>query len=148
MRTQDDRDRVLVSMARGDEVPAQLAQFCAQRDFPHASIEGIGAIEGVTVGAYDFEGRVYREQKLEGGWEVLAFNGNFSWIQGQPMLHTHVTLADLDGHLRGGHLFAATVHVTLELILRPGRVRIERAQDDATGLNLWQLDPQLDPEDS
>ena len=55
------------------------------------------------------------------------------------MLHTHVTLADLDGHVRGGHLFAATVHVTLELVLWPGRVRIERGLDDATGLKLWKL---------
>jgi predicted DNA-binding protein with PD1-like motif len=55
------------------------------------------------------------------------------------MLHTHVTLADLDGHVRGGHLFAATVHVTLELVLWPGRARIERGMDEATGLNLWKL---------
>lgn len=139
MKTTDDQDRVLVSLARGEEVPQQLAQFCAGRGFPHAAIEGIGAIEGITIGAYDLENRVYRKHELEGGWEVLAFNGNFGWISGEPMLHTHVTLADLDGHVRGGHLFAATVHVTLELVLWPGRARIERGLDDATGLNLWKL---------
>ena len=50
------------------------------------------------------------------------------------------TLADLNGHVRGGHLFAATVHVTLELVLHPGEARLERAPDDETGLNLWKLD--------
>lgn len=139
MKTVDDQDRFLVSLARGEEVPQQLARFCAERQFPHATIEGIGAIEGVTIGAYDLENRIYRKHELEGGWEVLAFNGNFGWISHEPMMHTHVTLADLDGHVRGGHLFAATVHVTLELILWPGRVRTDRGMDDATGLNLWKL---------
>ena len=139
MKTLDDQDRVLISLSRGEEVPQQLARFCAEREFPHATIEGIGAIEGVTVGAYDLNERVYRKHQLEAGWEVLAFNGNFGWIKGEPMLHTHVTLADLDGRVRGGHLFAATVHVTLELVLWPGRVRIDRYMDDATGLNLWKL---------
>jgi predicted DNA-binding protein with PD1-like motif len=139
VKTVDDQDRVLVSLARGEEVPQQLSTFCADRGFAHATIEGIGAIEGVTIGAYDIENRVYQKHQLDGGWEVLAFNGNFGWISDEPMLHTHVTLANLDGHVRGGHLFAATVHVTLELILRPGRVRIDRAMDDATDLNLWKL---------
>jgi len=139
MKTTDDQDRVLVSLARGEEVPQQLANYCRDRGFDHATVEGIGAIEGVTIGAYDLEKRIYRKHVLDGGWEVLAFNGNFGWISGEPMLHTHVTLADLDGHVRGGHLFAATVHVTLELVLWPGRVRLERGMDEATGLNLWKL---------
>ncbi len=139
MRSLDDGDHVLVSLARGEEVVGQLTRFCHDRGFPHAGIEGIGAIEGVTIGAYDLEQRIYRKQELAGGWEVLGFNGNFSWISGEPMLHTHVTLADLDGRVRGGHLFAAVVHVTLELILRPGQIRIDRAADEDTGLNLWKL---------
>ena len=139
MKIVEDQDRVLISLARGEEVPQQLARFCAERHYPHATVEGIGAVEAITIGAYDLEKRVYRKHELEGGWEVLAFNGNFGWIEREPMLHTHVTLADLDGHVRGGHLFAATVHVTLELVLWPGRVRIERGMNEATGLNLWKL---------
>jgi len=139
VRAIDDQDRVLVSLARGEEVPQQLARFCLERGFPHATIEGIGAIEGIMIGAYDLEQRVYRKHRLEGGWEVLAFNGNFGWIGEEPLLHTHVTLADLDGQVRGGHLFAATVHVTLELVLWPGRHRIQRGRDEATGLNLWKI---------
>lgn len=133
-------DHILVSLARGEEVPGQLARFCAGRGFGHATVAGIGAIEGVVIGAYDLGARVYRRHELEGGYEVLAFNGNFSWINGEAMLHTHVTLADLDGQVRGGHLFAARVHVTLELVFRPGSYRVERGPDDATGLNLWNLD--------
>jgi predicted DNA-binding protein with PD1-like motif len=140
VRAVDDGDRVLVSLSRGEEVVGQLTRFCHDRGFPQAGIEGIGAIEGITIGAYDLERRVYRKQELAHGWEVLGFNGNFSWISGEPLLHTHVTLADLDGQVRGGHLFAATVHITLELILRPGKVRVERGLDKACGLNLWQLD--------
>lgn len=139
MQTLEDRDRVLVSFSRGEEVCTQLTRFCAARGFGHATLEGIGALEGVTIGAYDIARRAYRRQELEGGWELLAFNGNFGWVSGEPMLHAHVMLADLGGHVRGGHLFAATVHVTLELVLCPGTARLERSFDEVTGLNLWHL---------
>ena len=46
---------------------------------------------------------------------------------------------DLDGHLCGGHLFAGTVHVTLELTLWPGQHRLQRGLDQEVGLPLWQL---------
>lgn len=140
MQTLEDRDGILVGFARGEEVPGQLTRFCAARGFGHVTIEGIGALEQITIGAYDLERRVYHKHELEGGWEVLAFNGNFGWISGEPMLHTHVTLADLEGRVRGGHLFSAVVHITLELVLRPGDARLERALDERVGLNLWNLE--------
>jgi predicted DNA-binding protein with PD1-like motif len=139
VQTVEDRDHILVSFSRSEEVPEQLTRFCAARGFGHAAVEGIGALEEITIGAYDLEARSYRKQELPGGWEVLAFNGNFSWVSGEPLLHAHVTLADLDGQVRGGHLFAGRVHVTLELVLRPGKARVERALDERVGLKLWRL---------
>lgn len=145
MRSLDQRDRVLLSLARGEHVNESITQFCAERQIPHAVVMGIGAIEGIVIGAYDLQARAYVKRELQGGWEVLALNGNFGWASGQPVLHAHATLSDLQCNVLGGHLFSAVVHVTLEVVLLPGTVPLERGPDAATGLTLWQLPHEVGP---
>lgn len=139
MRTQSSSDHFLLSLARGEDVIASIVKACVDRAVGHAWIQAIGAIEQVTIGAYDLEKRVYTRETLGGGWEVLSLNGNFGWADGEPMLHPHVMLSDLDNRTRGGHLFAATVHVTLEVAVFTGPERLERTFDDGVGLKLWNL---------
>ena len=139
MRVQQLDDRILVSLARGDDVNASITKALVDRGVGHAWVQAIGAIERVTIGAYDLERREYLREELEGAWEVLSINGNFGWADGEPVLHVHATLSDMQNRTRGGHLFGATVHVTLEVVAFPSDVRIERAFDDGVGLKLWNL---------
>ena len=134
-----DPDRLLLRLDRGEDVLASITGVVREHDLPHCVVQGIGAIESIEIGAYELDRRVYRRHHLDGGWEVLSLSGNVGWADGQPMPHLHVVLGDLDGHLRGGHLFAGTVHVTLELTLWPGQHRLQRGLDREVGLPLWQL---------
>lgn len=145
MRSLDQRDRILLSLARGENVTESILSFCAERQIPHAVVTAIGAIEDIEIGAYDLEARAYVKRELVGGWEVLALNGNFGWADGQPVLHVHATLSDLQCNVLGGHLFHAKVHVTLEVVLFPGTVPLQRGFDEATGLKLWQLPNEVGP---
>ena len=139
MRSLTSTDHFLLSLARGEDVLDGIVRACVDRDVGHAWIQAIGAIEQVTIGAYDLERRTYLREELEGGWEVLSLNGNFGWADDGPVLHPHVMLSDLHNHTRGGHLFAAKVHVTLEVAVFTGPERLQRAQDDTVGLKLWNL---------
>ncbi len=60
-------------------------------------------------------------------------------MEGKPFLHMHVTLADENFQLLGGHLSEAEIGVTGELILEPfdGVLEIKIIQE--TGLNLLVL---------
>jgi uncharacterized protein len=65
--------------------------------------------------------------------------GNISLKDGEPFVHAHAVLSDDEGKVRGGHLlggtiFAAEVHVT-ELL---GET-LARRLDNVTGLSLWDL---------
>lgn len=139
MRVQPSSDHFLLSLARGEDVLDGIVRACVARDVGHAWIQGIGAIEQVTIGAYDLERRTYLREDLDGGWELLSLNGNFGWADGEPVLHPHVMISDMQNHSRGGHLFAARVHVTLEVVVFTGAERLERAHDEAVGLKLWNL---------
>lgn len=145
MRSLDQRDRILLSLARGESVNESITNFCAERRIPHAIVTGIGAIEDVVIGAYDLHARTYLKRELQGGWEVLALNGNFGWAERTPVLHVHATLSDMQCNVLGGHLFSARVHVTLEVALLVGTVPLHRAEDTATGLKLWSLPQEVGP---
>jgi predicted DNA-binding protein with PD1-like motif len=132
-------DRWLLRLDRGEDVLAILRAFARSHAIGHASISGIGAIEAVTLGAYDLERREYLTRKLEGGFEVLSLSGNLAWIDDEPFPHIHVVLGDRNGECVGGHLFEGTVHITLELFVHPSRERVTRGVDDATGLKVWRL---------
>jgi hypothetical protein len=55
-------------------------------------------------------------------------------------VHAHVFLGTRDGAARGGHLLAATVRPTLEVIVEESPSALRRRIDDATGLPLIDLD--------
>ena len=139
MRVQSSSDHFLLSLVRGDDVVDGIVQACVARSVGHAWIQGMGAIEQVALGAFDLENRRYVREDLDGGWELLSLNANFGWADGAPVLHPHVVISDMQNRTRGGHLFAAKVHVTLEVIVWTGEERLERAMHDGIGLKLWNL---------
>lgn len=145
MRVLDDRDRVLLRLFRGEEVVGSLQAFAQERQIPHALVNAIGAVEDVVLGAYDLSAREYRRRPLAGDWEVISLMGNLGWVDGDAFLHAHAMLGDLECNVVGGHLFQATVHVTMEVVLWTGDAVLERAHDENVGLKLWRLPSEAGP---
>ena len=100
MRIQAASNHFLLSLARGDDVNASITKALVEREVGHAWIQAIGAVEAVTIGAYDLERREYLREELDGPWEVLSIHGNFGWADGEPVLHVHATLSDLQNQVR------------------------------------------------
>jgi predicted DNA-binding protein with PD1-like motif len=145
MRFLEERDRVLLRLFRGEEVVSSLQDFAQERRIPHAVVNGIGAIEDVTIGAYDLSAGKYRRRTLEGDWEVISLMGNLGWANDLAFLHAHAMLGDLHCNVLGGHLFQATVHVTMEVVLWTGTLTLQRTHDEEVGLKLWNLPNEAGP---
>ncbi|MFH1609494.1 MAG: DUF296 domain-containing protein [Candidatus Bipolaricaulota bacterium] len=95
-------------------------------------IAGIGMLRDLVLGYWD--GEKYVEERVGEPVELLALQGNIGDQDGKPVVHAHVVAGHRDGQAVGGHLLAATVHNTVELILLPlPGVRMARRRD-ATGL--------------
>ena len=67
--------------------------------------------------------------------------GNISQMNGQVYLHLHINVAGDDYKTFGGHLLAARVSATAELIVQTFSVKAEHCYSDEIGLNLLSFQP-------
>lgn len=132
-------DRYVIRLMKGEEIITALAEFAARHEIEAAVVSGIGAVENITLGYFDPVKRDYLREELPDSHEVASMNGNLSMLDGKPTLHIHATLADRQHRPRAGHLFAARVSVTVEVVMTRLPGRMERRWEQEIGLNLLQL---------
>ena len=128
----------LLALERGEPVGPSVIDYCLNEGIWAASVSGIGAVEGVEIGAFDPARKIYDRVQPEGIFELIALNGNIAEDdEGMTVFHAHVTLGDGEGHAVSGHLFQATCAVTAELVILELDADLKRELDEATGLKLW-----------
>jgi uncharacterized protein len=125
---------------KGDEVIAELEAFARERAMTAARFTAIGAFSDVKLGYFDREQKDYLEIPLAEQVEVLSLLGDVAEKDGEPKVHAHVVIGGRDGGARGGHLLAAHVWPTLEVILEESPRHLRRKVDEETGLPLIALE--------
>jgi predicted DNA-binding protein with PD1-like motif len=123
----------------GDEIIAQLTTWCAQQQITTARLTGIGGFSTATVGWFDWKAREFRQIAIPEQVELLALNGDVAEQEGKAAVHAHVVLGTRDGTARGGHLIAAHVRPTVELIVDQVPAHLRRRYDPDSGLALIAL---------
>ena len=109
---------IFVRLDPGEELHASIQAVCRAEGVSGAAItSGIGRVREADVGYLDAD-EVYQRILLSPPGELLSMQGNVAVFEGEPFTHIHVVLSDDDHAVHGGHLFAATVHVTAEIHLR------------------------------
>jgi uncharacterized protein len=137
--TAGERIHVVV-LDSGEEAFATLTDIARKLSVPAASLTAIGAFEKATVGWFDLERRTYRKIEVQQQCEVLSAIGDVAvGDDGQPSLHLHVVLGLADGTTRGGHLLAATVRPTLEVVMTETPVLLRRTRRAELGIALIDL---------
>jgi hypothetical protein len=129
----------IIRLAIGEEIIATLARFVRERKVRSGRLHGIGAVKDTTLGCFDLARRRYRKRTFREDHELVTMSGNIAWLGREPVLHVHALLADDRLRTCGGHLFSGTVAVTVEVVLVPWPIRLERRADPETGLNLLAL---------
>lgn len=140
MRWRRDGRRFLGALEPGEEVVASILRFADEGDLQGAVFHGIGAVNHARVGFFQPDRKAYDVRELRENLEVVALMGNFAHADGDPFVHAHIVLGRADLSLIGGHLFEATVSVTLELALDPTQGRMERFHDPRFDLKLLRFD--------
>ncbi len=82
-----------------------------------------GMLRKIKMGYWD--GEKYLEHSFEEPMELLGISG-FIARDAEPFYHFHLTLADREGRVWGGHMMEAEVCNTLELFLIGTSLRIKR----------------------
>lgn len=139
MRSRAVAGGFLVRLDRGEEVIETLTVFAARRKIACAFLQGIGAVEKTEIGYFDLARKRYRRRAVSPVAEVVGFGGNISILEGRPFIHAHIIIVGPDHRVTGGHLFSATVAITLEVYVRVVRGRLVRQHDPTTGFNFWHI---------
>lgn len=141
MKFRKVKDGFLVRLEKGDKVVASLAEFVRQQNIPSGVISGIGAITDATLGIFDIEQKEYFKKTFKDNLEVGNLTGNISWVEatGEPFVHLHATVSERSLCAYTGHLYEATVSVTIELYIRAFEEKLFRKPDPEVGFSFWQL---------
>jgi predicted DNA-binding protein with PD1-like motif len=126
---------------QGDEAFSGLLEFAEKYDIRSAHFTAIGALHGATLGWFDPQRKMYKKIPINGQREVIGMSGDIAVYEGKPLVHTHMVVGNSDGTTRGGHVLAANVSPTLEVMVTVDPVAMQKRFDPATDLTL--IDPTM-----
>jgi predicted DNA-binding protein with PD1-like motif len=126
---------------QGDEAFSGLVEFAEKFQVTSAHFTAIGALNGATLGWFDPQRKMYKKIAIVGQHEVIGMSGDIALYQGKPVVHTHMVVGSPDGATRAGHVLAAYVSPTLEVMVTVDPVSMQKRFDAETDLTL--IDPAL-----
>jgi uncharacterized protein len=101
----------------GDEVRSGLTEFAKQYNIKSAQYSAIGDATFVKVAFFDYDKKMFKAIPINEPSEVTSLTGDIALFKGNPVAHTHVSVATEDGTLKGGHLLELVVGPTLEVFI-------------------------------
>lgn len=135
--------QVLGRVHRGRELKAALAELVEQYSLDTAWMSALGACEWIDLTEYSQVGLQYEEGHRFERCELLSMVGNLSDRGGEPFWHLHAMISRRENGkevVYGGHVLDAAIFALEFRIVCFDGLRLRRADDEATGLQLWSDD--------
>jgi predicted DNA-binding protein with PD1-like motif len=130
-----------VIFSKGDEAFSGLTDFAQKYNVTAAHFTAIGALDGADLAWFDPARKMYKKIPVSAQVEVVSMIGDIALYKGKPAVHTHMVVALPDGSTRGGHVLAAHVNPTLEVMMTVEPLALHKRLDRETDLTL--IDPEL-----
>ena len=77
----------VIRIQKGEEILAALRQVCTQENIVLASVNGIGAVNDVTLGVFNSKKFVYESTRYTGDMEIVSCMGNVTQKDGVYPAH-------------------------------------------------------------
>jgi predicted DNA-binding protein with PD1-like motif len=129
----------VIRLDRGEELLEILIDFCKSQQIHAGTVMGIGALSKARISYFDAIAGVYLHRDLSGDREMTSLMGNISTSGEEIILHLHVTLADRDFQVTGGHLTSGVIGATGEILIEPFQGKLERLPINEFGLRQLNL---------
>lgn len=125
-------------LEHGADLLQELTSLCKSRNIQMGTLQVIGAVQRACIGFYQQKARRYQQITLPAPAEITCCPGNISSKDGEIFVHAHLSLADEQGNVRGGHLMPGTTIFAAEFQIQELQGQIlHRSEDSVTGLSLW-----------
>ncbi len=123
----------------GSDLLKELGEFVHAQGINLAWFSGLGAVSRATMRYYDQPSQTWVDLEQDRRLEVTNMVGNVSLLNGEPIVHAHITFADEQGRCLGGHLGPNTIVFNMEILLTTmtATKSVVRKMDSQTGLTIW-----------
>lgn len=129
-----------IQIKTGEDLWESITRFCQENNIQAGIVLAIGALQKAKFGYYDQKEKRYLENSIEEPVEIVSCLGNISLKEGKPFVHAHLSLANKEGKVFGGHLTPGCIVFACECsIIELEGERLERTLDQITNLPLWRF---------
>ena len=133
------KHHIIISLDLGAEIISSIMNILKNEKISFATVTGIGATNDFTVGTYDVTNQLYKKSNYKGVYEIVSLLGNTSTMNNEPYIHIHMSAADKNNNVVGGHLNEAYISATAEIVLEIIEANVDRIIDPNTGLNIFKF---------
>lgn len=123
----------------GEEILEQIKALALKEHIRLAAVQGLGAVNALTLGVFDPETKTYHANEFTGKYEIVSLTGTVSTMQGAYYGHLHLSAGDESGCVVGGHLNRAVVSATAELVVTVLPGEVDRVFSEDIGLNIFRF---------
>ena len=132
--------QIVGRVLRGRGLQDAFRDLIGEHGLRTAWVSAIGAFEWIDLTEYNQADRRYEEAHRFERCELLSMQGNLSEREGEPFWHLHATVSLREGGrdvTYGGHVVDGSVFALEFRIDCFDELELRRANDEATGLQLW-----------
>ena len=130
---------IIVRFDKGEEIVEGVKDLALKEKIKLASVSALGAADYFAAGVYSVPEQKYYKNEFNGVYEITNITGTINTMDGEFYSHLHITCADQRGACFGGHLNAARVSATCEMVIAVLEGTVDRFHDADTGLNLFRF---------
>lgn len=133
MQSAEENDHIVIKLDDGEDVFEAFEMVTDKHKLESALIlSGIGMLRELEIGYYD--GEKYQLARFVDPMELLSMHGSITKGK-ENRIHAHVSLANREHNVFGGHLMRAKVCVLNEIVLlRMNQVELSRKLNQKSGL--------------
>ena len=133
-------DTVYLRVDRGEEIVEQLGVMARQEHIRLAEVSALGAVDEFTVGVLNVEEQQFHANRFTGYHEIVSLVGSITTMDGAYYSHLHMSAANEQGQVFGGHLNRAVISATCEMVIRIIDGEVDRVFNEELGLNQYRFD--------
>ncbi len=137
MKYKQKNDKLIALLENGESPLEELATLGNIADSNLVIVSAIGMIEDPEIGY--FNGKEYEKAVFKGCFELLGYHGNIIFSPEKYSVHIHISFADNEHKVYGGHLLSGNVHLMNEIVLLKLNDKFQKELDERTKLQLWAL---------
>jgi len=128
----------ILALQHNENLYESISEYCLNNQIQNGTISAIGALQNVNLGYYDQSKKKYNTLEKNEPVEIVHCLGNISLKEGEIFVHLHISVADKENKLWGGHLMAGSKIFACEVSINELEGEpFTRHFDKTTGLFIW-----------